>query len=168
MPDRIRLRHHPAEGLTEHDRLFDTKRAAEHAYIVTPLRQRPRSWVAGHTAPVPAVIDVDDLSDVGEPVEIAAKTGMIETWAAMHNDQSRLFSHLRSVRLQLRTDNIEEDALTVQIDEHGTPAQSPGEAFTRLDEARLAERQLNREDIDVGIRHTHKIPARQILRRGCG
>jgi hypothetical protein len=38
---------------------------------------------------------------------------MIEARSAMHNDQGRPLAHPRPVGLQLRTDNIEEDALTV-------------------------------------------------------
>jgi hypothetical protein len=72
MPGGVGLRHHAAERLAEHDRLLDPKRVAERSDIVAPLSERPGSLIAGHTAPIAPVVDVNDLRDVGEPVEIAA------------------------------------------------------------------------------------------------
>src|SRR5262245_6749462 len=119
MPCRIRLRHHAAERLPEHNWFRYAKRIAEVADVVAPLRQRPRRRLAGHAAPVAAMVDVDNLRDIRETIEVGPKTGMIESGTAMQHDQRRLLAHLRTVDRKLGSNDVEEDALPVRkLNEH--------------------------------------------------
>ena len=55
-----------AERLPHDDRLLDLERAAELEHVVAPLRERPRLARLALAAAVAAMVDVDDLRDVGE------------------------------------------------------------------------------------------------------
>src|SRR5262245_59450071 len=110
----VGLRHHAAEGLAEHDRLLDAERRAKRAHVIAPLLQSPRRRIARHAASVAAVVDVDHLRDVGEAVEVRPETGMVEAWPAMHDDESRLLTHHRAVKSELRPDDVEEDLLIAE------------------------------------------------------
>ena len=59
-------RNHAAERRAEHDRIDDAERVAEGAHVVTPLRQIPALPRAILAAAVAAVVEIDDLGDVGQ------------------------------------------------------------------------------------------------------
>lgn len=111
MTCRIGLRHHAPERLAKHDRLLNPQRFAERMNVVTPLSQCPGRGVARNAASIPAVVEVDDLGNVGEHIEVAAQPGMIETWPTMQNDQCRLLAHPRTVGLKRRAHDVKEDRL---------------------------------------------------------
>ena len=59
-------RHHAAERGAEHDRIDDAERLAECAHVVAPLRQIPALARAVLAAAVAAMVEIDDLGDVGQ------------------------------------------------------------------------------------------------------
>jgi hypothetical protein len=62
----IGQRDHAAERSAEHDWIGDAQRLAEGADIVAPLRQIPALPRAVLAAAVAAMVDVDDLRDIGQ------------------------------------------------------------------------------------------------------
>ena len=67
------------------------------------------------------MIDVDHLRDVGERIERAAQARMIESRSAVHDDECRLLAQGGPVRRKLRPNDVEENTLPAQVDEHATP-----------------------------------------------
>jgi hypothetical protein len=82
------------------------------------LVERPGARIAGLAAAVAAMVDHDYLRDIGEGIEIWAHAGMIETRPAMHRDERWLLDKFLAVDFQFFADDIEENALIVDGDEH--------------------------------------------------
>jgi hypothetical protein len=80
---RIGLGDEAAEGLAEHDRPLDAERITEGPDILAPLCQRPAVGRTGITAPHAAVIEIDNLDQVGERAEGWLEGGMIKAGPAM-------------------------------------------------------------------------------------
>jgi hypothetical protein len=83
IPRRIGLGDEAAEGLAEHDRPLDAERITECPDILAPLCQRPAVGRTGITAPHAAVIEIDNLDQVGERAEGWLEGGMIKAGPAV-------------------------------------------------------------------------------------
>ena len=59
-------RHHAAERCAEHDRVGDAERVAERAHVVAPLRQMPALPGTILASAIAAMIEIDDLRDIGQ------------------------------------------------------------------------------------------------------
>ena len=112
-------RHHAAERGAQHDRIDDAKRLAERVHVVAPLRQIPALARAVLAAAVAAMVEIDDLGDIGQsrigrPVDRVVGAG-----AAMQHQQHRLFPHDRAVGNELRALDVEEQPHPVHGYVHG-------------------------------------------------
>ena len=104
----IGQRDHPAERRAKHDRVDDAKCVAERAHVVAPLRQLPGLSRTVLAAAVAAVVEIDNLGDIGQGGVGRFVNRMVEAGAAMEQEEGRLFPHHRPVRNQLRALDIEE------------------------------------------------------------
>ena len=73
-------RDHAAERGAQHDRIDDAQRLAERVHVVAPLRQIPALPRAVLAAAVAAMVEIDDLGDVGQsrigrPVDRVVEAG---------------------------------------------------------------------------------------------
>ena len=101
-------RNHAAERRAEHDRIDDAERVAECAHVVAPLRQIPALARAVLATAVAAVIEIDDLGDVGQSRVGGPVDRMVGAGSAMQHQQHRLFPHHRPIGDKLRALDIEE------------------------------------------------------------
>ena len=104
----IGQRNHAAERGAEHDRIDDAERITERAHVVAPLRQIPALPGAILAATVAAMVEIDDLGDVGQGRVGGPVDRVVGAGSAMQHQQHRLFPHHRPVRNQLRALDIEE------------------------------------------------------------
>jgi hypothetical protein len=101
-------RNHAAERRAEHDRIDDAGRVAEGAHVIAPLGQIPVLLRAVLAAAVAAMVEIDDLGNVGQggvgrPVDRVVGAGV-----AMQHQQHRSFPHRRAVGDEFRALDIEE------------------------------------------------------------
>ena len=101
-------RNHAAERRAEHDRIDDAERVAERAHVVAPLRQIPALPRAILAAAVAAMVEIDDLGDIGQGRVGGPVDRMVGAGPAMQHQQDRLFPHHRAVGYQFRALDIEE------------------------------------------------------------
>ncbi len=114
----VRERDHAAERHAEHDRALDSERLAEGVYVVGPLRERPRLRRAGIAAAVAAMVEIDDLGDIGQGGVGRLVNRMVEAGAAMKQEERRLFPHRRAVGDEFRALDIEEQPHAVHRHVH--------------------------------------------------
>jgi hypothetical protein len=101
-------RHHAAEGCAEHDRRGDAERIAKCAHVVAPLRQMPAfPWPILASA-IAAMIEVDDLRDIGQGGVGGLVDRMVEAGTAMKQEQGRPLAHGGAFGHKLRALDIEE------------------------------------------------------------
>ena len=112
-------RHHAAEGCAEHDRRDDAEGLAERAHVIAPLRQVPAFARPVLAAPVAAMVEIDDLGDVGQRGVSRPVDRMIGAGAAMQHEQGRLLPHDRSIGGEFATLDVEEQAHPVHGYVHG-------------------------------------------------
>ena len=86
----------------------DAERVTERAHVITPLRQIPALLGTILAAAVAAMVEIDDLGDVGQSGVGGPVDRMVGAGAAMQQQQDRLFPHHWAVRDQLRALDIEE------------------------------------------------------------
>ena len=101
-------RNHAAERRAEHDRIDDAERVAERAHVIAPLRQIPALARAVLAAAVAAMVEIDDLGDIGQGGVGRPVDRMVGAGAAMQHQQHRLFPHHRAVGDEFRALDIEE------------------------------------------------------------
>src|SRR5436190_23669486 len=118
MPGGIGHGYHAAERNAEHDRMDDAERVAERPPVVTPLRQRPGLFRAGIAAAVAAMVEINDLCDVGEGRIGRLVERMIESWPAVQEQQRRLLAHRRAIGDELGALDIEEQAYAIDLNVH--------------------------------------------------
>ena len=119
MAGRVGLRHEPAEGHAVDDRLLDAQRVAEHPHIVAPLRQIPVGRVSVLAAAIAAVVEVDDLCDVGEGRERRLEKAVVEARPPMQQQDGGPLAHRRPIRHEAKAFHIEIQAYAVHADKHG-------------------------------------------------
>jgi hypothetical protein len=84
-----------AKEIAEDDGLLDPEGLTEPCYIVAPVGQRPQRWVAMVAAATAAMIEHDELGDIGEWCKGRLEHGMIEprpTIQQHHSWRSRIRS----------------------------------------------------------------------------
>jgi len=101
-------RNHAAERGAEHDRIDDAERITERAHVVAPLRQIPALPGAILAATVAAVVEIDDLGDVGQGRVGGPVDRVVGAGPAMQHQQDRLFPHRRAVGDEFHAFDIEE------------------------------------------------------------
>jgi hypothetical protein len=112
-------RNHAAEGGTQHDWVDDTERFTEHPNIITPLRQIPALPRSVAAAAIAAMVEIDNLDDIGQSRVSRSVDGMVGTGASMQHQQGRLFPHDRPVGHELAALDIEEQADPIHGHVHG-------------------------------------------------
>src|SRR6267378_8266527 len=103
----VSQRDHTAKRRAEDDRTDDAQDLAERMHVVAPLRQVPALSRAILASTIASMIEVDDLSDVGQRRIGGLVDRVVEAGAAMQEQQGRLFPHGGTVGHQLRTFDIE-------------------------------------------------------------
>jgi hypothetical protein len=111
-------RDHAAERCPEHNGINDAQSVAEGADVVAPLRERPSLRGTVLAASVAAVIEIDDLGDVGQCGVGRTVDRMVGAGAAMKQEQCRLFLHARPVGDEFRALDIEEQPYPVHRHVH--------------------------------------------------
>jgi hypothetical protein len=115
----IGQRDHAAKRRAQYDRASDAQDIAERAHVVAPLRQVPAFFGTILASAVAAMIQIDDLRDVGQSRVYRPVDRVVGARAAMKHEQCRLFPHGRTVRDELRALNIEEQPHPVDEYMHG-------------------------------------------------
>jgi hypothetical protein len=98
---------HAAERGAQHDRIDNAERVAECAHIVAPLRQVPALAWAVLAAAIAAMVEIDDLGDIGQGRIGRPVDRVVEAGSAMQHQQHRLFPHHWAVGQQFRAFDIE-------------------------------------------------------------
>jgi hypothetical protein len=111
-------RDHPAKRCAQDDRLFDPEDLTECPDVIAPLRQVPALLWAILTSTIAAMIEIDDLNEIGQGRISRLVDRVIEAGATMEEQQCRLLPHGGTVRHQLGAFDIEEQAHTVHENIH--------------------------------------------------
>lgn len=109
-----------AEGVSEHDRLFDAHRAAERDDVISPGVEVPaRPVVMAIAATLTAMIEVDHLVGVRETVEVGPERGVIGAGAPMEEQQCWSFDQRSVGWLQAGPGGVEEQTgSAADVDPH--------------------------------------------------
>src|SRR5215207_1116818 len=91
----IGQRHHATEGRAEHDRVRNAERVTERAHVVAPVRQLPCLSRTILAAAVAAMVEIDDLGNIGQGGVGRLVNRMVEAGTTMEQEQGRLLPHHR-------------------------------------------------------------------------
>jgi hypothetical protein len=105
--DRRSERHHAAEGVAEQDRALDPEHVTEAAHIVDPRVEVPALGPALVASPLAALVEEDELGDVGERREVVRQLRVVRAGPAVQADDDRPVAGLRPVVYELGPDNVE-------------------------------------------------------------
>jgi hypothetical protein len=117
----ISLRHHRPARNADDDRPFDADRVGESGDIVAPLIECPAGGITPTAAAAGAMIEVDDLRDVGEPVEGWADALVIAARTARKADQQRLLLQRGAINFELWVEDVEDKRTPLTVTNMGTP-----------------------------------------------
>jgi hypothetical protein len=112
-------RHHAAERRAQDNRIDDAKRLAERMHVVAPLREIPARARAVLAAAIAAMVEIDDLGNIGQSRIGRPVDRVIGAGAAMQHQQHRLFPHQWAVGNEFRALDIEEQPHPVHGYVHG-------------------------------------------------
>jgi hypothetical protein len=117
----VRQRDHAAERGAKHDWTGNSQSVAERPDVIAPLRQIPALARTILAAAIAAMVEIDDLGDIGQarigwPVDRVVGAG-----SAMQHEQCRLFPHHGTVRDQPCALDVEEQPHAVDEHIHGPP-----------------------------------------------
>ena len=114
----VREGHRAAERGAVDDRMRDPERVAECADVVGPPRQGPGLRRAEIAAAVAAMVEEDDLGDVGQRGERGLVDRVIQARAAVEQEERRLLPHHGAVGHEARAFHVEEEPHPVDDDAH--------------------------------------------------
>src|ERR1700736_5829462 len=121
MPRAICYRDEAAERGAHHDRFLDLERVTERSDIVSPVREGPSIRRRAIAAAIAAMIEVNDLCNFRERTQIGFENGMIESRAAVQQQQRGALAHLRTLGHQLGAFDIEKQASIAALYSHDSP-----------------------------------------------
>jgi len=107
------------ERRAENDGVDDSQDLAEGAHVITPLCEIPALPRAVFASAIAAVVQVDDLGDVGQGRIGGLVDRMVETGAAVQQQQNGLLPHDRSVGDEFGALDVEEQPHPVHDHMHG-------------------------------------------------
>ena len=81
--DGVGLSDETAKGIAEDDGFLDPKGLTECRDVVAPLSQRPQCSVTMFATTIAAMVEHDQLRDIGEWCKGRLEHGMIEPWSTM-------------------------------------------------------------------------------------
>ena len=129
MARRVGQRNHAAERCAEHDRAFDADHIAEGAHVVAPLRQVPALARTILASAIAAVVQIDDLRDVGQTGIGGFVDRVVGAGAAVKHQQGRVFPHEGAIRDELSALDVEEQPDSVDEHIHGPASLACGRSI---------------------------------------
>lgn len=113
VPYRVRHGDRAAERHAKHDRTDYAERLAERVHVVAPLRQGPGLAGAGIAAAISAMVQEDDLRDVGQGREPRLVDRVVKAGPAVQEDQRRLLPQGATLRHETGTLDIKKESHTI-------------------------------------------------------
>jgi hypothetical protein len=104
--------------VAEEDGLIDAEHVAEAGDVVDPRVEVPAVGSALVAASLTAVVEEDELGDVGERREAGAERVVVETGPAMQEDHRRPLAQCRPLGNESLTDHLEVDTGVADANAH--------------------------------------------------
>src|SRR4029453_13677041 len=108
----------PAERGAKDDRTLDPENVAESPQVVGPLVEVPPFRCPGLAAAVSPVVVVHDLGDLSQRRITRLEGCVVESGAAVHDDDRGPLPHGHSVRYELGTVDVDEEPHVTDGNEH--------------------------------------------------
>ena len=112
-------RNKAAEGVAHDDRAVDFERFAKRLDVVGPVVECPAVGSGAVAASLAAMVEVDELGDVGERGNVRLEVGVVESGAAVEEEHCRHLAHVWAVRTELCALDVEEDSGVTDVYAHG-------------------------------------------------
>src|SRR6266852_5903206 len=118
MAGRVRKRDESSKRPSQHYRLFDFEGVAETVNVVAPGFQIQSVGSTPIAAAIAAMVQVNELRDLGQHRKVGLENRMIEARAAMEQDNSGHLAHSRTVGPQPGAFDIEKEPAITNIHTH--------------------------------------------------